>query len=383
MPKLGIEGNWQRLDEISVVTFGDREIPLGSLDNRTADLVLTQPLDIFGIVRAGRKTAKYNMSAAGSGYDQVTNDTILQAKKAYFEVLRKQKWLFVQQGLVQVLEAHLKDAKAHLAAGTVAPFEVLRAETQLANAKPDLIIAENELELAKSALNNVLGRPHNTPVELEELDKPLFVDLELTKCVDSACAYRPEVRQAESQVQASGEMTKVAKLLGKPRFNFRWAYNKSFDVSTFSPRDASWQAFLTTSISLYDGGATSASVAKAQADASTAKSMQEQVVRTVTLDTQQSYLSLKESRERIQAAEKALEQARESMRLADVRYKGGVSTQVELFDAQSALTLSDTNYVNGLYDYQVSLAKVEHAVGGPTHMAKLLSDTPAVKQAAK
>jgi len=381
MPKLSLDGTWQRLDEVPLAKLGDRQIPLGNLDNRTANLALVQPLDVFGVVRTGKKVAKHNMSAATSEYQQTTNDLVLEVKTAYFNVLRAQRYLKVQEDTIKALEAHLADAKARLQAGTAARFEVMRAETQVANARQQLIAAQNGVELARSAFNNVLGRPLDTPFELDEPEQPRYVDVDASRCITKACENRPEVLRVEAQVRAAIEQAKAAALLGKPRFNLRWVYNKNFDTTLFNPRDKSWQAFLTTSISLYDGGSTKASVEKARADAESMKSLRDQTRLGVTLDAQQSYLSLRESRERIQAAEKALEQARESMRLAQVRYQGGVSTQVELFDAQSALTLAETNYVNAIYDYQVSLAKVEHAVGGPDAMAKLLDESTGLQQA--
>ena len=72
-------------------------------------------------------------------------------------------------------------------------------------------------------------------------------------------------------------------------------------------------------------------------------------------------------------AEKALEQARESMRLAEVRYKAGrLRRSSRSFDAQTALTQAETNHVNAVYDYYTSLAQFEKAVGGTTQMAKLI-----------
>jgi outer membrane protein TolC len=66
------------------------------------------------------------------------------------------------------------------------------------------------------------------------------------------------------------------------------------------------------------------------------------------------------------------------MRLADVRYKGGISTQVEILDAQTALTQASVNYVSATYDYQESLAKLERAVGGPDKLAKLTGQSTAM-----
>ena len=376
MPKLTLDGAYQRLDEVPVASFGDNEIELGNLYTRTADLTLAQPIDIFGIISIGRKAAVAQKSSFRYGYDGQVNDTTLDVKVAFYGVLRAQEFLKVQEDTIAQLEAHLRDAQAHYAAGTIAKFDVLRAETQLANARQGLITAQNGVELAKAAFNSVLGRPLDTPVELVEPEMPKFVNIELAACADSACRLRPEVLQANMMVEMSEKVTRVTRLLGKPRFNLRWVYNRTLDVSRFNPRDSSWRAFLTTSISIFDGGATRAAVDKADSDKNNSEFTRQQVIDGVTLDTRQSYLSLKESQERIRAAEKGLEQARESMRLAQARYKGGVSTQIEVLDAQAALTLAETNYVNAQYDYQVALARLERAVGGATQMAKLIGNQP-------
>lgn len=252
---------------------------------------------------------------------------------------------------------------------------MLRAETEVANARQGWISARNGVELAKAAFNNVLGRPLDTPVELADPGSPRFVSLDLAPCIESACRARAEVLRADSQIGFSDSMTKIARLGSKPQFNFRWGYNRNFDTTLFSSQSNSWKAFITGSLSLYDGGATKAAISKAESDSNNARSTREQVVKAVALDTQQSYLSMAESRERINAAEKALEQATEAMRLADVRFKSGLSTQVEVLDAQTALTAAETNHVNALYDYQIAQARLEHAVGGHVQMAKLLEQS--------
>ncbi len=109
---------------------------LGSLDNRSADLALVQPIDIFGIVKTGRRVAKLSRSSAQHELDQATNDVTLETKIAFYDVLRAQEFLKVQEDTIAQLAAHLKDAQAHYGAGTIARFDVLRAETQLANSAP-------------------------------------------------------------------------------------------------------------------------------------------------------------------------------------------------------------------------------------------------------
>lgn len=373
MPKLNIQGVYTRVDKVPVADFNGNSIELGTQDSKAADLILTQPIDVFSIVKTGRRVAKLSASSAQYDLDQATNDVTLGTKIAFFNVLREQKKLFVAQGAVQVLDAHLKDAQLHYAAGTIARFDVLRAETELANSQQESIKAQNSVELAKSALNNVMGQPVATLIDLVEPESAGFLAFELPACTDAACRWRPEVLKANTQVQMADHSKKLASLVGKPRFNLQWDYNRNFNSTIFNPRDHGWTAYLTTSISVFDGGATRAAVDKASSDADNARSMQQQVMQGVMLDTQQAYLNLNESRDRIQVAEKGLEQAKEAMRLAQVRYQGGVSTQLEVLDAQAALTLAETNHVNATYDYQTALAKLERAVGGKEQFAKLLA----------
>jgi outer membrane protein TolC len=160
MPKVSLEGTYQRVDSVPKVSFGDTDINLGSLDNRSADLVLVQPIDVFGAINTARRTARSSRSISEHEYDRQRNDTILDTKLAFYSVLRAQKFLKVQEDTIAQLEAHVKDAETHYAAGTIAKFDVLRAETQLANARQGLIAAQNGVELAKAAFNNVLGRTY-------------------------------------------------------------------------------------------------------------------------------------------------------------------------------------------------------------------------------
>jgi len=371
-PNLRIDTNYQRLDQAPVVDFGGSSIPVGSLFSRTADITFQQEFDVFGIIKVGKKAAKYGKKGYEHIYSQQVNDTTLETKTAYYNVLRSQEYLDVQRDMIAQMEAHVKDAETNYKAGTIPKFEVLRAETQLANGRQGLIAAENGVELAKSAFNNTLGRSLETRVELAEPEKLKIIELALVSCVDSACNYRPEVLRADAQVKYAEAIEKATRLRSKPRFVLKWDYNQNLDTNAFNTRSNSWKAYLNSTLSLYDGGATRAAVKKAEIDTRNARSMKEQAMRAAMLDAQQSYLSLNEAKERISACEKALDEANESMRLANLRYKGGISTQVEVLDAQTALSLARMNHVTALYDYQVAQARLEHSVGGEVQMARLL-----------
>lgn len=372
MPKVNVTGTYTRLDKVSSVSFGGNTIKLNSLDSEAAQLTLSQPIDLSGIIKTGLHAAKMDKSSVQYEYDQVRNDTTLLVKEAYYSVLRAQQFQGVQSRRVDQLEAHLKDARLNLKAGTAAPFDVLRAETEVADAEQGLITAQNGVALAKSDFNNTLGRALDAPVELQEPGQPQHVDLQLAPILDAASTERPEVLRMQSLQGFTKDLVQIARKTAKPQMNLLWTMDQNLTTTVFNPRTNSWRGLVTVSMPLYDGGNIRAKVDQAKADASTATLGYDQTLLGVKLDAQQAYLNLNESWDKIAVAEKALDQAREGMRLAEVRYKGEVSTQLELFDAQTALTQAETNHVNAVYDYYTAMAQLEKAVGGPDQLAKLI-----------
>ncbi len=384
MPKLTLNGSYQRVDKVNTAEFGGNTIELGSIDNRSANLTLTQPIDVFGIVPAGTKVAKYTKTSSHYGLDRATNDITLQTKQAYYNVLRARNLVKVQEDTVAQLEAHLKDTQARKDAGDATKFEILRAQTAVANAQQGLLSAQNMVQLANAAFNNVLVRPLDTPVGLAEPAAPKFYELDMAACLDCALKNSPDLQQADTAVKINEGVAKVTKMAGLPRFNLNWAANHNFDPTIFNSREDSWTAYLTASINVFDGGATRSAVDIANSNAQNAKSTRQTVHDAVQLQAKQAYLDMTNDRKRIEAAQLALDTAKESMRLADVRYKGGVSTQLEILDAQQALTAASTGYVTALYDYQDSVARLERALGGSAVFLQFVSNPqprPAVQQA--
>lgn len=373
MPKLTLIGTYTRLDQITTVSFGPDSFTFGTLETRSVNLVLDQPVDVSGVIRTARGIAKLGTCSVQFGLDQAINDVTLETKVAYFNVLRSRRFLKVQEDTVSLLKAHLKDTETRRQAGDATKFEVLRAETAVANALQGLIAAQNGVHLADSALNTILVRPIDSPVEPAEPAQPKYFTLDLGKVIETAVQRRPELIQADYLVRIDEGFAKIAYLSGKPTVGFRWNYSATLDTSTINPRANSWNALLSATVKIFDGGAAKANTDLAKSEANNARSILEKTRNNISLEAKQSYLSAKETEERVKAAEKALETATESARLAEVRYEGGISTQVEVLDAQAALTEASTNHVSSMFDYQTAVSRLERAVGGRGVLADLIA----------
>jgi len=376
LPKLSADWAITRSDEAVQPNIDGQSMLVNPLYARAGHFVFGLPLDVFGIIKLGNRLAHLGKVQAQYDYEKACNNLIFDVKKGFYDVLRAEENVRISKESLSDLEAHLADARANLKAGTIAKFEVLRAETEAANSRVACISAENALRLSCASFNNLLGRDLNAPLDLEPPSETRYFQIDLKSCIQSATSARPEVRNADTQVELTDKMITIAKRTGQPRINLLWKFNRNYDPTFIDSRSASWNANVSAGVSLLDGGATRSQINQARSDAISAKSGKTAVTLGVGVETHQAYLNIRQAKEAVTSADKGLALAKESARLADSRYKNGLSTQVELLDARAALTQAESYYATALYDYRVAVAKLEQSVGGPREMAKLLNSVP-------
>ena len=107
----------------------------------------------------------------------------------------------------------------------------------------------------------------------------------------------------------------------------------------------------------------------------------------VNLAVQQAYLNLRSAEQTIQSTQTAVKQGQENFRIATLRYRAGVGTNLDVLDAETKLTESRNNYVDALYNYNVSISALEQATGVPLDTpvgqgANVIANSGAVEQLA-
>ena len=118
-------------------------------------------------------------------------------------------------------------------------------------------------------------------------------------------------------------------------------------------------------MNVWDYGVTAAKVAAAKANVVNAEETYRQTTDNVQLEVRTYYLSLREAEKRISTTSVAIAEAEEAYKIALVRYQAGVGTNTDVIDAQVSLTTAKNNYIQALYDYNTSHAKLEKAMGVP------------------
>lgn len=341
-------------------------------------------LDTSGSLKHTRERASYALNAADLTLENTKQSVKLQTTQAYYQLLECRNLVDVDQEAVDTLQEHLSNVNAQYRVGTVAKSDVLASEVQLANAQQSLVTAQNNYDIAMASLNNIIGLPSDTILSVkDQLQYTAYPDLNLDKCTVYALDNRPDGIAADYQVEQSKEALAIAKAGHLPTVTA--AVTRSLTGRDEFKEDITgqWTAGLTASWNIFDNGQVTASVAQAKAGLRAAEESAAATKETIQLNVREQYLSLIAAEKNIQTTSKAVEQAEEDYKIAQVRYSAGVDTNLSVMDAQEKLTSARTNYYTALYNYNTSKAALDKAMGIPVDIdvpryvaAQQAGDTP-------
>jgi outer membrane protein TolC len=334
---------------------------------RTYQMSLSFSVPVFtsGKLLSNYKQAQYNYQATQESIDQARQETIFNVKRAFYGYLLARRFVEVAEESVNLAEKHLTNVKNLYEVGMATKFDLLRAEVQLSNLKPQLIRARNSLEVAELGLKNLLGLDLNQPIKIKGELSFEEKQINLDEAVQKALANRPELHQLNYQKQMAQEMFKLARAADLPTLalggslNY-WANNLNFRKNT-------WENYYTISLVLnvpiFNGFANQAQAARATALARQLEYSLKGLAENIKLEVQQAMLNYQQAKEALLSQEKNVEQAEEAVRLAELNYSEGLATTLDVTSAQVALSQARTNYAQALYDCLMALAQLEKATG--------------------
>lgn len=331
------------------------------------------PLYTGGRLENNIKSGKIGVDISDLNLENTKQQVKLTTTTDYYRILQCRNLVGVNKESVDQLQAHLNTVNAKYAAGVVAKTDVLRSQVELADAQQNLVNAENNYDLSMSTLNNVIGLPIDTKLNIQDELSYTKYDYDFAECVDIAMQNRPDgvaaakaVEQAQAQVDAAkaGNLPTVAAYAG-----YTIDGNDAFGDDAAQQSQVGLQA----SWNIFDSNVTRAQVKQAEAALAKAQEASEYTKEGIQLEVHQAYLSLLAAEKNIGTTSVAVNQADEDYKIAQVQYTAGVGTNIDVMDARVALTTAKTNYVQALYDYNVSKAQLDKAMGMPVDL-----DVPAV-----
>ncbi len=373
LPKAQITGDFRGTEEDSIESastpFGT--IKFGQTESWETGVRLVQSLYEGGRMASARRSMQLTRDAAINGFQTTLLDAFLEVRLAYYNALLALEQVGVQEASVRLLERELLDNQRRFDAGSVPRFNVLRAEVELANAKPRLIRARNAWRNGKTYLASLLGYrvaniiTEDIPLQLADKLETTPFEIELGRALTLAQERRTELKSLRLGEQLRREGVVNARAGYRPSVQAFAGYGirRSQFGSEIDNELHGWTAGVQASWNIFDGQLTRGRVVEANARHEQSEIEFDNAARQISVEVRTAYSNFSEAREVLESQVKVLEQATEALRLATARSEAGSGTQLDVLGAQTALTEARTTQNLGRRDYLVALAKLQRAVG--------------------
>ena len=343
------------------------KIEIGTINNWNWKTELSQPLFTgFALVTA-YELAKLGIDVARIDLETTKLNLVLQTKVVYFNLIRAEKGTIVAEDAVVGFEAQAKVAKDFFDVGMTPKNDYLKAEVEAANARQNLIRAQNRAEIQRTQLNNLLRYPVEQDTQVEDLMSYTPVPYTLEFTFEQAYLNRPELRAARLNTEASKKNVKLAQSDYYPSIALTFGYEKKGDTwkvdgSDFEdPED--WSLTAGLEWTFWEWGKTFHTVSENRVRVRQSEESEQQLRELIALRVKEAYLNLRESEKNLPVTQTAIEQAEENHRMSVERYKEQVTTNTEVLDAQTLLSQAKDNYYDALYRYNIALAQLRVAMG--------------------
>lgn len=334
-----------------------------SQNNFAEGIVLTYPIYVGGRLIADLEANRLLSLLTRDGVQQTVDELIFNLSSTFYNILRFQENVKATEASVKALEEAKRNIEARVEVGKLPKVDLFKINTRLAAVSQELIRVKNEVEVSHVLLNTLIGID---PTHRFTLKGPLDYTpkmVELTKSIDQAMALRPELRIAEKEVRIQEQGVRIARAERLPSVNLQTGYMgfESTRGQFFNFDDLT--VGVNVSIPIFAGGAIRSRIAQEVAKLGRLQAELDRARLEVSREVNATYLSIIEAEARIKTAETALEEAREALRIEQLKTEVGKGIIEDLLDAQAAELQAETNYFRALADGNIAGIGLRKAIG--------------------
>lgn len=323
----------------------------------------SQLITDFGVTSGRWRAAAASRDAARDNERTLRVQTLLGVRRAYLQARAQAELAAVAEQSMTNQRKHVEQTQGFVRAGMRPDIDLARVRTDLANAKVQLVNANNALTLARATLNQAMGLPQTTVYELAEEDLPAVAGEadSLDGLIAQAVKGRPELVNLTDRRRAQ-ELTlqSVKGGYGPSLSATAGATEAGTELGNLVPN---WFVGLSASWQILQGGLTRGQVREAKGTLAALTASEQTLLLQIRVDVEQAQLGVMAAKSTISAAEEALVNARELLRLAERRYETGLGSAIELGDAQVAATAAAAQEVTARFSLGTARAQLLAALG--------------------
>lgn len=306
--------------------------------------------------------AKENTSAAHAGEQSIREDMVLQTVSQYLGALRAAAQVKAAHTRIDLAQALYDQAADLQKNGAGTGIDTLRANVELQNEKQVLIAAQTQFDVALYGLARLLSLDPRQPIQLSDVmsffETPEFAS---EGSIDRAYQARPEMMQIDARLRAA-QATRHAAIderLPSIRGTGSWDY-QGVSISTGIPV---YQYQVGAVVPLFTGGRIRAETAKADLEIKKVEQQRDDLRNQIALEVKTATAQLDSARHQVEVANLGIQLAQEEVTQARDRFAAGVANNIEVVQAQDALSRASDNQIAALYQFNQARADLARAIG--------------------
>ncbi|HXV64984.1 MAG TPA: TolC family protein [Vicinamibacteria bacterium] len=352
---------------------GPDPIPAESLSsffftNYIWNFEVSQPVYTFGRVSNAMNAAKQERTGVNLDVNGVENRISYDVVRACYGFLLAQQSLAVLETERTSRERQLAQVEARFELGDATRLDALRARVTLANLAPEILAAENNLQIAEASVNNTLGRPVDAPFEIVaelSLGDAVPSILRPEALLELAGEHRPELRRFAVDRQVLDSRIGVTRSELRPQIRA----NAGFGVNTFADQNVTnlalhtWVVGVSMDWKLFDGFRTRSQVGALRSQITQNEHDEHAFRNELSVQLKEAHGTWLRALEALEVTTLAVEGAREAERVAEESLKWGAATTLDVIQSTLALRQAELNQMTASHDALVALAEMKYLVG--------------------
>lgn len=330
----------------------------------TNAITAAYPIYTGGRIQNGIKAAEIGLDVQKMSLSKAIQDVSVSVIVEIYSILQAEDVVKMHEESLGRLKAHSGYVLIQYENGRVSKADLLRSEVEVSNEEQTLISARNTLDTAIKQLNSAMGVSLDTEIIIKETLSYKKYERSLEECIEYAIQNRPDIEAAALEIERAKAGVNVARGEKAPQATLSATQNLLSEESWPGYKQDYFNITLEVDYKILDSGVTDSKIASARETMVKAASGYEQIKEAVELEVTSYYLSIQEAERRIFESRTVIDKAGEAYEIALVRYSEGIGTNIDVMDSQIALTQANSNYTQALCDYNISLARIENAMGG-------------------
>lgn len=366
VPTLTLSSRYTRSFKKQTINIFGQNFEIGSDNSIITTIDVAEPIPVLGTpVFTGIRIAEYYSKIQEENLLSVESKIKTDVKKSFFNILLLKEVINLNQQSINNAQENLRVVEARYKAGVALEYDFIRAKVKVEILKPQLKQSQNNLEIAKKFLKNNIGLKNETAIDVS--GSLSYDSTEVWGTMNDLIKKISENNVAIRQLKLGKKINEQFVNIDNANFLPKLYVFGQFSIQANENDNKSFTRYKFNN-SLYAGIGMSwnlnlfrNSFKKDQSIVEVRKS-EELISKTKELlktQTESVFLKIEDAKNRIRSQEELVNTAQRGYDLANISYKNGVLNQIDVVDAELALSQVKLSYIQAIYDYLIARSELE------------------------